>query len=394
MKVDTTPLRLRYLLKPKEEIGRPELQVLSVYRDHGVVPKSSRKDNFNKTPLDLSRYQVTRRGDLVINKMKAWQGSVAVSYFEGLVSPDYLVCSINPRVDARYLHFLLRSAPMIAEFRARSKGIRPAQWRLYWEDLADITVQLPTLDEQRRITRFLDAKMMLIDKLLAGFNRQSALIMEREYSALAATVSGARLGDGASATGVSWIPAMHPRAQVVPLIRALQLQRGSDLAEGDRVPGPIPVVTTAGATGWHDAALVKGPGVVIGRYGSVGNVHWVPGDYWPHNTTLYVRNFHGNNPRYCYHLLRSLPYEMEQARAAVPGVNRNDLHKQRIALLPHDLQGRVVQQMDNERSQLDETRERVLRAEKLLAERRQSLITATIAGQIDVSAASGRGIED
>ena len=81
-------LRLRYVLSPREETDRADLQVLSVYRDHGVVLKDSRRDNHNKTPENLSRYQRVAVGDLVVNKMKAWSGSVAVSRYEGIVSPD------------------------------------------------------------------------------------------------------------------------------------------------------------------------------------------------------------------------------------------------------------------------------------------------------------------
>jgi type I restriction enzyme S subunit len=144
-------IRLRHILRPREVTGRAHLQVLSVYRDHGVVPKNSRSDNFNKTPADLSRYQEVRVGDLVVNKMKAWQGSLAVSTQHGIVSPDYQVCSIDPVINSRFLHYLLRSPSLIAEYRTRSKGIRPAQWRLYWDNLADISVEIPDESEQRRI---------------------------------------------------------------------------------------------------------------------------------------------------------------------------------------------------------------------------------------------------
>jgi hypothetical protein len=86
-----------------------------VYRDHGVVPKHERADNFNRTPENLGSYQLVNPGDVVFNKMKAWSGSVAVSDHRGIVSPDYLVCRVSPGLyDPRYLHFLLRCAPSFA----------------------------------------------------------------------------------------------------------------------------------------------------------------------------------------------------------------------------------------------------------------------------------------
>ena len=123
---------IRYLLRERDVRGQTNEQVLSVYRDHGVVPKSGRTDNFNKTPEDLSSYKLVRKGDVVLNKMKAWQGSLGVSEFDGIVSGDYLVCRAISPVDGRFLHHLLRSWPMIQEYRLRSEGIRPSQWRLYW----------------------------------------------------------------------------------------------------------------------------------------------------------------------------------------------------------------------------------------------------------------------
>ncbi|MFF9489081.1 restriction endonuclease subunit S [Streptomyces sp. NPDC014676] len=184
MKNQALEIPLRYVLRPTERTGFETSQVLSVYRDHGVVPKSSRSDNYNKTPIDLSRYQLVQAGDLVVNKMKAWQGSLGVSDHEGIVSPDYLVCKIGGQVHPPYLHHLLRSAPLIADFKSRSKGIRPAQWRLYWEDLAQVRVNLPLIEEQRRIADFLDAEATRIDSLAAKQSSQSQLLADRDVSDL------------------------------------------------------------------------------------------------------------------------------------------------------------------------------------------------------------------
>jgi type I restriction enzyme S subunit len=166
------------------------MEVLSVYREHGVIPKASRTDNFNKTPEDLSRYQVVHAGDLVVNKMKAWQGSLAVSRHRGIVSPDYLVCSVSSKVHAPYLHYLLRSRRLIREFEIRSKGIRTAQWRLYWEDLADISVLLPPLDEQRCIADFLDTETTRIDSLIETQNEILARLTERRTAGVIRLTTG------------------------------------------------------------------------------------------------------------------------------------------------------------------------------------------------------------
>lgn len=106
----------------------------------------------------------------------------------------------------------------------------------------------------------------------------------------------------------------------------LTLQRGFDLPARDRIDGPYPIVSSSGITGFHAVAKVQPPGVVIGRYGSLGSVHWITEPYWPHNTALWVKDFKGNDPRFVSYLLRTISHD-GSAAAAVPGVNRNHLHR-------------------------------------------------------------------
>ena len=104
------------------------------------------------------------------------------------------------------------------------------------------------------------------------------------------------------------------------------LKRGYDLSSSLRVDGPIPVVSSSGVTGRHNAAKVKGPGVVTGRYGTLGEVFFIADDFWPLNTSLYVQDFKGNDPRFSAYFLKSVLKKTCSDKAAVPGVNRNDLH--------------------------------------------------------------------
>ena len=127
--------RLRHLLRRTSETGFPDEELLSVYRDHGVVRKRDRQDNYNRPGEDLSSYQLVLPGDLVLNKMKTWQGSLGVSQHRGIVSPAYYVCRVAPSIHRRYLHHLLRSRLLVAEYASRSKGIRVNQWDLPWTDL-------------------------------------------------------------------------------------------------------------------------------------------------------------------------------------------------------------------------------------------------------------------
>ena len=107
----------------------------------------------------------------------------------------------------------------------------------------------------------------------------------------------------------------------------IEFKRGYDLPQRDRIPGFVPIVSSSGVTDFHAEAKVKGPGVVTGRYGTLGEVFFIQEDFWPLNTALYVRDFKGNDPRFISYFLRNLNFSAYSDKAAVPGLNRNHLHE-------------------------------------------------------------------
>ena len=107
----------------------------------------------------------------------------------------------------------------------------------------------------------------------------------------------------------------------------LTLKRGHDLPEHSRQDGDVPVVSSSGITGRHKDAKAKAPGVVTGRYGTIGEVFYLEEDYWPLNTALYVIDFKGNDPRFTAYFLRNILKGYQSEKAAVPGVDRNVLHE-------------------------------------------------------------------
>ena len=107
----------------------------------------------------------------------------------------------------------------------------------------------------------------------------------------------------------------------------IELKRGYDLPAANREHGDIPIISSSGPTGFHNRSKVKARGVVTGRYGTIGQVFFVNEDFWPLNTTLYVRDFMGNDPKFISYFLRGINFLAYSDKAAVPGVNRNDLHE-------------------------------------------------------------------
>ncbi|SEJ30671.1 type I restriction enzyme, S subunit [Azotobacter beijerinckii] len=135
--------RVKRLFRQSKRQGYTDMEVLSVYRDHGVIRKSSRNDNNNKTPEDLSLYQLVNVGDLVVNKMKAWQGSLGVSVHHGITSPDYVVYSPSHDEVPKFIHYLLSANHMPEVYLSISNGIRPSQWRIEPEKFEQLEIFLP-----------------------------------------------------------------------------------------------------------------------------------------------------------------------------------------------------------------------------------------------------------
>lgn len=128
----------------------------------------------------------------------------------------------------------------------------------------------------------------------------------------------------------------------VELGDVITLQRGFDLPAQHRKPGSIPIVSSSGISGYHNEARVSGPGVVTGRYGTLGEIYYITEDYWPHNTTLYVKDFKGNEPRFVYYLLRTLGFATHNSASGVPGVNRNTLHRLPVRQPPLPVQRHIA----------------------------------------------------
>lgn len=212
-----TVTRLKNHLRRTDARNPGGVQVLSLYRELGIVPKDSRDDNHNVTSEDTSNYKYVQPGDFVVNKMKAWQGSVAVSDYEGIVSPAYYVYKfLDNSFHKRYFHYLIRSCYK-EEFMSLSAGIRIGQWDLSSQDLDNVPVLIPSMTEQTAIAEYLDRETERIDALIA-----EAKASIDEYKAWKASIIYEAVTKGLDPnvemkdSGVEWIGDMPFEWELVP----------------------------------------------------------------------------------------------------------------------------------------------------------------------------------
>jgi type I restriction enzyme S subunit len=182
--------RIAWLFRERDHRGEPDLPLLEVSINSGVVLREFSDEKIESTAADFNTYKVARQGDVVFNKMRMWQGAVGVAPEDGLVSPDYVVAAPTGALTSEYAGLLFRTPVFSAECGRRSHGIVWDRLRLYWEEFRDISVPLPSLTEQAAILAYVAQETRKIDELASGTSRTIALLKERRSALIAAAVTG------------------------------------------------------------------------------------------------------------------------------------------------------------------------------------------------------------
>ena len=333
-------------------------------------------------------------GDTLFGKLRPYLAKACNVDFDGLCSSELLVLR-GKTYNRDFLLYQLLSHGFINLVDSTTYGSKMP--RASWDFIGICELPLPPLDEQQTIARFLDAKTAQIDALVAQKQQLIARLKEKRSALIARTVTRGLPPEAAKAaglepnpemkdSGVDWFGFVPIHWMVSQLKWAVMFQRGHDLPSEQREEGFVPLVTSAGISATHNIAAAKGPGIVTGRYGTIGQFHLVQDDYWPLNTTLYSIKLHGNSPEFLRYMLEHLSplVLLHSVKSAVPGVDRNDLHPTMIALPPVIEQRAIAAYLDCETDQLDALAARVESAITRLTEYRQALITSAVTGKIDV----------
>jgi type I restriction enzyme, S subunit len=237
--------------------------------------------------------------------------------------------------------------------------------------LKEVTIPVPPMPEQKQIVAILDEAFDEIAavKVSAEKNLQSAgAIFESHLQSVFAQREG------------GWIETTIGD-QVV-------FQRGFDITKNKQTRGSVPVVSSGGIKSFHDTAMAKAPGVVIGRKGTLGKVFYLSESYWPHDTTLWIKDFKGNLPRFVYHFMRNLDVAHLDTGTANPALNRNVLHQIKINWPLVEMQTSltdVFDQLEMNTERLASVYERKLAALDAL---KKSMLHNAFAGELTANKAS------
>lgn len=398
---------MRSLIRPRSERNRADLPLLTVARERGVFVRHEDDGNHNVIPEDLSNYKFARQGDLVINKMKAWQGSLGLAPVDGIVSPAYFVFdfSIDNRAFGQYL---LRSKPYVGLMAAASDGVRIGQWDLVTDRFRALPVLIPPAEEQAAIVTYLGHAHARIDRVIAAKRRLIALLEEQKRAELAALIA-----ESGVETRNRWFPRLKPGWRAVTLARVLLRAVDGPHFSPPYVEEGVPFLSArnirAGKWMFEDMKYVSDDladefdrrirpavgDVLYTKGGTTGVAKAVDWDerfqVWVHIAVLKLRP-ELVRPDFLEIMLNSQGC-YAQSQLETRGATNQDLGLSRmkritIPLAPLDEQAPFTTRVQAQSQRIDETIARERREIELLREFRTRLTADIVTGQVDVRSAA------
>ena len=400
--------------------GYPHEELLSVSRDYGVIPKSSRSDNHNNASEDLNNYQLVVNGDLAINKMKAWQGSVAISDYKGIVSPAYHVYEKKHNQCDRYLHHLFRCCEYISGYLSNSKGIRVNQWDLEPQQHSRMPALLPSEKEQATIAAFLDHETARIDALIEEQQRLIAFLKEKRQAVIShAVTKGLDPNVPMKDSGVEWLGDVPAHWRHTSKLNQLVDKKansfvngpfGSDLLASELTSSGVPVIYIRDLKTWGytrvsehhvtskkaielDFCSVIAGDILVSKVGDPPGTSVVyPNDEPKAIITQDVIRIRPStakiNPHYlsslmnsCYGMFAIKQISVSSTRTRI---SLGDFKQLKLPIPPIKEQVELVNYMEKAIKSINNLEKEASNTIALMKERRSALISAAVTGKIDV----------
>lgn len=405
---------LRTLISKRAERDRADLPLLSVAREKGVFVRSltNADENHNVIPEDLSNYKVARAGNLVINKMKAWQGSMGIAPCDGIVSPAYFVFEFRIANHA-FGQRLLRSKPYVAHFGQASDGVRVGQWDLSIPGMRQIPVLVPPPDEQAAIVRFLDWANGRLERAMRAKRKVIALLNEQKQAIIRSAVTrGLDPSAPLKPSSIPWLGSIPQHWEVRKLRTLFRLQGSGTTPSGEQFYG--------GSTNWvmsgdlNDSVVIHTkrsvqklaletystlkiypPGsLVVAMYGATIGKTGILGEPACTNQACCVLALPVTNAKVRFIQLvvqTAKPHLVSEAYGGgQPNINAEVVRSLRIGLPPVEEQERILESVDDSTGQLDTAISRLEREIELLREYRTRLVADVVTGKLDVREAASR----
>ena len=398
-------------LSNKRNGSRSDLELLSVYREYGVIKKSSRDDNHNVESEDLSNYKYVGTRYLVLNKMKMWQGSLGVSKHEGIVSPAYIVCRLIGNINSSYINYLLRAAIYKTIYNRLSYGVRVGQWDMRYDDFKNIKVYIPPLKEQDQIVRYLDSKLAKINKFIKNKKKLLELLKEQKQAIINQAVTKGLDPDAKmKPSGVEWIGDIPESWEVVQLKYLCDKIGDIDHKMPESKENGIPYISPRDFYGNNEIDFINAKkisetdfiqlskkirpnrgDIIISRYATLGAIRYVEVEFdflVSYSCAIIKPSNSKIIPKYLYYYLMSnaMSEEIRHNSYATTQANvgTDSIKKFNIILPDINEQQHIVSYIDAKIQNIYSASERIKKEIDLITEYRTSLISNVVTGKVDV----------
>lgn len=380
--------RIKEVMQNVSEKNHPDATVLSLYREYGVLPKDSRDDNHNVTSLDTASYKFVRVGELVINKMKAWQGSLGVSDYDGIVSPAYYVCHFTSnQINTKYFHYLIRCKAYAQEFERLSTGMRVGQWDLGIDDFMCTSIIIPPTNEQSAIAEYLDEQCTKIDALI-----EEAKASIEEYKQWKASLIFEAVTKGLDPnvemkdSGIDIIGKIPTSWELIKTRFLCSIMTGNQDTQNAVDDGIYPFYVRSPKIEKANVYTYDGEGVLMAGDGAgAGRVfHHAFGKYAIHQRVYCFHDFTRVLPDYfCYFMENRFSHEMDKgsAKSTVPSVRLPMLLNFKICIPPMSEQESIVNYINDVCGSIDSIINEKLSLVNDLESYKKSLIFETVTGK-------------
>lgn len=302
---------------------------------------------------DHNNRKLVKKGDFAINSRSDRRGSCGISDYDGSVSLINTVLKPNARMNPIYYNWLFHTSLFADEFYKWGHGIVDDLWTTNWQDMKNIFVTIPPIDEQEKIAGFLDEKCAEIDKLSEDIQKQIDILNDYKKSVITRAVTkgldpNAEMKD----SGVQWIGKLPEKWTVIPVKYCFNIENGSDPKTDD---GDTPVYGSGSKSFKKCVEFKKGPTVLLGRKGTVNIPQYITGNYWNVDTAFNTKPKGNYDLKLFYYAACSFDYENYSTQTALPSMTQSNYYNFRLPLMSQDEQERIVTFLDDKCSEIDES---------------------------------------
>ena len=304
--------RIGDIYAERSQRGASDMELLSVTMNDGVKPRSAIEGKDNSSE-DKSNYKIVRKGDMVYNSMRMWQGANGISPCDGIVSPAYTVLMPKQEINNGYFAALFKSVNLINEFRKNSQGMTSDTWNLKYPQIETIKVQIPSVSEQDKVSELFS----VLDERIAAQSQLVESLKKYKRGAVTHILSGKSM---AFAVTSSWTE--HTLSELCSEFRSGRNISATLIHQN----GNYPVYGGNGIRGYCNQYSHDGEYVVVGRQGALcGNVRLIQGKNYLSEHAIAVQANEANETKFLLYLLDYMKLGQYSDQGAQPGLAVNKL---------------------------------------------------------------------